>query len=67
MPGPGVPSLRSWAVVGTGDKVIPVNAQLSMARHAGARVTEINAGHLSLIERPDVVTGVIEEAARATN
>jgi pimeloyl-ACP methyl ester carboxylesterase len=64
---PAWKNLPSWAVVGTGDRVIPVASQLSMAHHAGAHITEVNAGHLSLIERPDVVTDVIEDAARATS
>jgi pimeloyl-ACP methyl ester carboxylesterase len=63
---PAWKNLPSWAVVGTGDKVIPLAQQLSMAHHAGAHITEVNAGHLSLISRPQTVTDVIEDAARAT-
>ncbi|HEY1713508.1 MAG TPA: hypothetical protein VGG07_11435 [Solirubrobacteraceae bacterium] len=37
-----------------------------MAHHAGAHITEVNAGHLSLISRPQTLTRVIEAAARAT-
>lgn len=58
--------LPSWAVVGTGDRVIPIAQQLFMARRAGAQITEVNAGHLSLISRPQQVTSVIEAAARTT-
>ncbi|MGY5047104.1 thiamine pyrophosphate-binding protein [Streptomyces sp. 900105755] len=36
---------------------------LAMARRADAQVTEVKAGHLSLVTRPDVVTRPIEEAA----
>lgn len=36
---------------------------LAPARRAGAHVTEVRAGHLSLVTRPDVVTRVIREAA----
>lgn len=36
---------------------------LTMARRVGAHVTEVKAGHLSLVTRPDVVTRVIREAA----
>lgn len=63
---PAWKNLPSWAVVGTGDRVIPPADQLMMARRAGAHVTEVNAGHLSLILRPDTVADVIEHAARAT-
>jgi hypothetical protein len=38
-----------------------------MATRAGAHITKVNAGHLSLITRPDVVTDVILDAARAAD
>ncbi|WP_089104217.1 alpha/beta fold hydrolase [Streptomyces hyaluromycini] len=60
---PAWKSLPSWAVVGTTDHVIVPAEQLAMARRAGAHVTEVEAGHLSLVTRPDVVTRVIKEAA----
>ncbi|MFD3588170.1 alpha/beta fold hydrolase [Streptomyces sp. NPDC058683] len=60
---PAWKSLPSWAVVGTIDHVIVPAEQLAMARRAGAHVTEVKAGHLSLVTRPDVVTRVITEAA----
>jgi pimeloyl-ACP methyl ester carboxylesterase len=66
----GTPAWRylpSWAVVGTGDKVIPLGNQLMMAHRAGAHITEVNAGHLSLISQPGTVTNVIEDAARHTS
>jgi pimeloyl-ACP methyl ester carboxylesterase len=65
----GVPAwltIPSWAVVGTADRVIPVAGQLSMARRAHTRITEVRAPHLSMISAPDVVTRVIIAAARAT-
>jgi len=60
---PAWKSVPSWAVVGTTDHVIVPAEQLAMARRAGAHVTEVKAGHLSLVTRPDVVTHVITEAA----
>lgn len=62
---PAWKNLPSWAVVGTGDKVIPPAQQLFMAHRADAHITEVDAGHLSLISRPETVTDVIEAAARA--
>jgi pimeloyl-ACP methyl ester carboxylesterase len=56
----------SWAVIGTSDQVIPPAELLAMAQHAGARVTDVPAGHLSLISDPAAVTRVIIEAAAAT-
>jgi pimeloyl-ACP methyl ester carboxylesterase len=64
---PAWKNLPSWAVVGTADKVIPPAGQLTMAHRAGAHITEVNAGHLSLISRPQTVTDVIEDAARTTS
>ncbi len=38
-----------------------------MAHRAGAHITDIKAGHLSLISQPGAVTGVIAAAAGATS
>ncbi|KUN03608.1 hypothetical protein AQI95_23020 [Streptomyces yokosukanensis] len=62
---PAWKSLPSWAVVGTQDHVIPPAEQRAMAERAHAHMTEVPAGHLSLVTRPDVVTRVITEAAEA--
>jgi pimeloyl-ACP methyl ester carboxylesterase len=65
----GIPAwktIRSWAVVGTADKVIPPALLTFMAHRAHARVTDINAGHLSLISKPGAVAKVIVQAAWAT-
>jgi pimeloyl-ACP methyl ester carboxylesterase len=64
----GVPAWKtipSWSVIGTADHVIPPAEQLFMSKRAGAHITEIDAGHLSLISDPGAVTRVIIEAARA--
>lgn len=62
---PAWKTIPSWALVGTADHVIPSAEQLAMATRAGAHITKVNAGHLSLITRPGVVTDVIVDAARA--
>jgi pimeloyl-ACP methyl ester carboxylesterase len=65
----GVPAWKtipSWAVVGTADHAIPLALQLAMAENAHARITEINAPHLSMISDPGAVTSVILQAVRAT-
>jgi pimeloyl-ACP methyl ester carboxylesterase len=64
---PAWATVPSWAVVGTEDKVIPPAELLAMAAQAGAHVTKVNAGHLSLISDPAAVTNVIIKAARATS
>ncbi len=35
-----------------------------MAANAGARVTEVDASHVSMVSRPDVVVEVIEQVVR---
>jgi hypothetical protein len=35
-----------------------------MAENAGARITEIDASHVSMISHPEVVVEVIEQALR---
>jgi pimeloyl-ACP methyl ester carboxylesterase len=62
---PAWATIPSWAVIGRQDKVIPPAELLAMAHHAGARVTEINGGHLTLISNPRAVAAVIMRAAAA--
>jgi pimeloyl-ACP methyl ester carboxylesterase len=65
----GVPAwetIPSWAVVGTADHAIPLALQLAMARNAHARITEINAPHLSMVSDPGAVFSVILQAIHAT-
>jgi pimeloyl-ACP methyl ester carboxylesterase len=61
---PAWATVRSWSVIGTQDHVIPPAEQVAMSTHAGARITEIEAPHLSMIADPGDVTHVILEAAR---
>ena len=62
---PAWKTLPSWAAIGTADRVIPPALLKSMAQNAGARITTVHAGHLSMISNPGVVTQVIIKAARA--
>jgi pimeloyl-ACP methyl ester carboxylesterase len=64
---PAWKSIPSWAVIGTADQVIPAAELTFMAKRAGAQVTEVNAGHLSMIADPQTVAEVIEQAAAATS
>ena len=63
---PAWKTVPSWAVIGTADRVIPPANQTFMANRAGARITDVSAGHLSLISKPSVVTRVILAAVQAT-
>jgi pimeloyl-ACP methyl ester carboxylesterase len=65
----GVPAWKtipSWYVLGTQDQIITPTAQRFMAERAHSHITEVKAGHLALITKPDAVTKVIVQAARAT-
>jgi pimeloyl-ACP methyl ester carboxylesterase len=59
-------AIPSWYLVGTEDRIIPAQAQRSMAARAGATVSEFRAGHVGLLADPDAVAQVVREAARAT-
>ena len=63
---PAWQTIPSWAVVGTADHVIPPALLTSMAKRASAHITDVNAGHLSMISDPETVAQVIEQAAQAT-
>ena len=62
---PAWKTIRSWAVIGTDDQVIPPAEQVVMARRAGARTTKVEAAHLSMVSQPGVVTRVIVRATQA--
>jgi pimeloyl-ACP methyl ester carboxylesterase len=63
---PAWQAIRSWAVIGTRDHVIPPAEQMVMATRAHAHVTEVAAPHLSMVASPGTVTRVIADAALAT-
>jgi pimeloyl-ACP methyl ester carboxylesterase len=65
----GVPAWKtipSWSVIGMLDQILPPAEQRFMSKRANARITEIAAGHLSMITQPAAVTSVITQAAQAT-
>jgi pimeloyl-ACP methyl ester carboxylesterase len=64
---PAWKTIPSWAVIGTADRAIPPALLLSMAQRADADITDVKAGHLSMISDPGTVTGVIEQAAQASS
>jgi pimeloyl-ACP methyl ester carboxylesterase len=61
---PAWKDIPAWAIVGTQDKIITPPAQRAMAEHAGARVTEVDASHVSMVSKPDAVVEVIEQVLR---
>ena len=64
---PAWKSIPSWSLIGTQDHVVPPDAQEFMSTRANATIETVNAGHLSLISRPEAVTNVIEDAVAATS
>ncbi|HET9084972.1 MAG TPA: alpha/beta hydrolase, partial [Candidatus Limnocylindrales bacterium] len=54
--------IPSWAIVATADKAAGTDLVRSMAARAGATTTEVDASHLVLVSRPDVVADVILRA-----
>jgi pimeloyl-ACP methyl ester carboxylesterase len=63
---PAWETIPSWSLIGTADRVIPPANQQAMSTNAGAQISTVNAGHLSLITRPNAVINIIETAVDAT-
>jgi pimeloyl-ACP methyl ester carboxylesterase len=63
---PAWKTIPSWALLGTQDHVIPPSLQKEMYERAGAHVSSVKAGHLSLITRPHAVVRIILSAVEAT-
>jgi pimeloyl-ACP methyl ester carboxylesterase len=64
---PAWKTLPSWAVVATGDKAAGTDLVRSMAKRAGARITEVEGSHVIMISKPQVVTEVIMSAIEHTS
>jgi pimeloyl-ACP methyl ester carboxylesterase len=63
---PAWKTIRSFALIGTQDMVLPPAEQAFMAARAHATVVKIKASHLGLISHPNTVARLIERAAVAT-
>ena len=64
---PAWASIPSWAVIGTDDQVIPPTELTFMAQRAHSQITDVKAGHLSMITQPWTVANVINQAAQSTS
>jgi pimeloyl-ACP methyl ester carboxylesterase len=53
----------TWYLVATDDKMIPPDAQRSMAKRAGATVAEAKGSHAIYVSQPKVVADLITQAA----
>jgi pimeloyl-ACP methyl ester carboxylesterase len=60
-------TIPSWDIAGKQDHIIPLAAQLAMAKRAGSHVTEIDSSHVSLVSHPGAVASVILKAVHATD
>src|SRR5438876_3608587 len=66
----GVPAWKTvpaWAVVATGDKAAGSDVIRSMAKRAGATITEVEGSHVIMISQPQAVTDVILSAIAAVS
>ena len=61
---PAWKDIPSWAIIGRQDRIIDPVSLRAMAEHAGARITEVDASHVSMVSHPDVVVDVIQQALR---
>src|SRR5580704_3575268 len=59
-------SKPSFYAVSTEDRTINPDLERFMAKRMGAKTIEVKASHVSLISHPDVITGLILEAAQQT-
>ena len=58
-------SIPSWAVLGTDDRVIPIETQRRMAERAGSTISEVAASHVSMVSQPATTIEAILAAAAA--
>jgi hypothetical protein len=54
----------SWYLLTTEDKMIPPEAQRSMAQRTGATVVEAQGSHSTYVSQPQAVVALIEMAAK---
>jgi pimeloyl-ACP methyl ester carboxylesterase len=62
---PAWKSKPSWYLVTTEDRMIPPQAQRSMAKRAGANVQEVKGSHAVYVSQPSAVASLIEKAAKS--
>jgi len=60
---PAWKTLPSWYIAGTEDHSIDISTQRFMAERAGSTLTEVKAGHLSMVAEPTITADVIKDAA----
>lgn len=58
-------SRPTWYIVSAQDRIVSVELERELAVMMGAKTTELNASHLSILSRPDAVADVILDAVAA--
>ncbi|MFF8958843.1 alpha/beta fold hydrolase [Streptomyces sp. NPDC014894] len=58
-------TIPSWFVVAKNDKAIAPDLERFEARRAGSRTVEVDSSHVAMMSHPDLVTRIIQDAARA--
>src|SRR5262249_48390252 len=61
---PAWKDIPAWAIIGRQDRIIEPASLRAMAEHAGARITEVAASHVSMVSHPEPVVEIIEQALR---
>jgi len=61
---PAWKDIPAWAIIGRQDRIIDPVSLRAMAEKAGAKITAIDASHVSMVSHPDAVVEVIEQALR---
>ncbi len=64
---PAWAKIPAWSLIGTEDHAVPPALQEQMSTRAGAHISFVKAGHLSLITRPNAVVAIIDEAIHRTS
>jgi pimeloyl-ACP methyl ester carboxylesterase len=64
---PAWKSTPAWAVVATGDKAAGTDVIRSMAKRAGATITEVEGSHVIMVSQPGADVDVILTAAAAVD
>lgn len=60
-------SVPKWEIVASDDHAIPAKAEIFMANRAHAHTVTTNSGHDVPAARPDVVDGVVLDAAQSVS
>ena len=55
----------SWYIVGADDRTVHPDLERSAAARMGARTYEFETSHVPMVSRPDLVLGVVRDAAKA--